>query len=64
MIVHIEEKLKLYFLIGNVYDVKIGDRIAQIIIEKSQENLQIEEVDYNNFSKTERGSLGFGSSGY
>lgn len=54
----------ILFNTGNVYDVKIGDRIAQIIIEKSQENLQIEEVDYNNFSKTERGSLGFGSSGY
>jgi len=54
----------ILFNTGDSYCVNIGDRIAQIIIEKVQENLQIEEVNYEDFSKTERGSLGFGSSGY
>ena len=42
------------------FEVKHGDRIAQLIIEKITETY-IEEID--NIDSTERGSGGFGSTG-
>ena len=44
------------------YNVKIGDRIAQIIVHK-QHHLDIDVVDEFSDEYNQRGTLGFGSSG-
>ena len=46
------------------YTFEVNDRIAQLIIEQSRDQLVIQESDLNRISKTERGNSGFGSSGY
>jgi len=46
----------------NSYNVKRGDRIAQILIEKSY-SFSWEEIQEDELKKTERGSGGFGSTG-
>ena len=43
------------------YQIKSGDRIAQMLIQKF-ENIEIEEV--NNLEESNRGANNFGSSGY
>lgn len=44
------------------FEVKVGDRIAQIIFEKIY-TPELEEVDYDTLTNTERGTKGFGSTG-
>jgi len=43
------------------FKVEIGDRIAQLILEKIENNALVEEVQ--DLVKTERGETGFGSTG-
>lgn len=46
----------------DVFQVSVGDRIAQVIFEKI--NLPtLEEVDYEKLTSTQRGTGGFGSTG-
>ena len=45
-----------------VFEVKRGDRIAQVILEKIFDVPVVEVSDFDN-SDTERGADGFGSSG-
>jgi len=47
--------------LGKEYNIKIGDRIAQLLIQKT-EIVKLKEVD--NLNNTERGSGNFGHSGY
>lgn len=55
-----EIKVVLFNHGSEKFDIKVGDKIAQLIIEKCATPL-IEEVD--EIKKTKRGSNGFGSSG-
>jgi len=43
------------------FKIEVGDRIAQLILEKIEENAVLEEV--NELDKTQRGAGGFGSTG-
>lgn len=47
---------------GSPHLYKVGDRIAQLVI-MPYPNIEVEEVPYEELSKTERGTGGFGSSG-
>ena len=55
-----EVKVLLYNLNDTTYNIKKGDRIAQLILEKI-ETTQVEEVD--ELSSSDRGAGGFGSTG-
>lgn len=44
------------------FEVKVGDRIAQIVFEKIY-TPELKEVDYDELTSTERGTNGFGSTG-
>lgn len=44
------------------FEVKVGDRIAQIVFEKIY-TPELKEVDYDELTSTERGVNGFGSTG-
>ena len=62
-------KVLIRNLTKNKYDVKIGDRIAQIIMTKIWScAMEVEEADTNtnddyNIHDNDRGAQGFGSSG-
>ena len=55
-----EVKVLLYNLNDTSYNIKKGDRIAQLILEKI-ETCQVEEVE--ELSSSDRGAGGFGSTG-
>ena len=55
---HQEGNITTFTAIG--YHVYAGDRIAQMIIEKNQD---VELVEVDELSETERGDKGFGSTG-
>lgn len=61
-----ELKVKVYNM-GNIpYKINKGDKFAQIVIQQSYTNFEINEIDEEFFNKTDIGlrkSKGFGSSG-
>ncbi|MBT4516916.1 MAG: dUTP diphosphatase [Candidatus Komeilibacteria bacterium] len=56
-----EVQIILINLGSEIYNIKVGDRICQMIIEK-HEDLEVEEVD--ELDETNRGEGRFASSGY
>ena len=51
--------IKIYNLTDNDYEIKQGDRIAQLIVYKNYNT----EINWGEIQHTNRGSSGFGSSG-
>ena len=56
-----EVKVLLFNHGSDSFDIKTGDRIAQLVIEKIVDNIEVILVD--TLSYTDRGSGGFGSTG-
>jgi dUTP pyrophosphatase len=56
-----EVKVLLFNHGSDNFQIKTGDRIAQLVIEKIVDDLEIRLVE--NISETDRGSGGFGSTG-
>ncbi|CAI5757660.1 unnamed protein product [Candida verbasci] len=57
-----EVKIVLFNHSANDFEIKTGDRIAQLVLEKIV-NAEIEEVTEEDLTKTDRGEGGFGSTG-
>ncbi|KAI5962823.1 DUT1 [Candida theae] len=57
-----EVKVVLFNHAGKDFDIKKGDRIAQLVLERIV-NADIEQIDLEKLEKTERGEGGFGSTG-
>lgn len=57
-----EVKIPLVNLSNEVYTLKDGERVAQLVIVK-YERVETVEVELEEFSDTERGESGFGSTG-
>ena len=49
---------------GDSYTIRTGDKIAQLILEELREVNNLKEVSEEELTDTERGSGGFGSTGY
>lgn len=50
--------------LGDAYTefMKTGDRVAQLVVHKI-ENIELEKIDENDLTETERGARGYGSTG-
>jgi dUTP pyrophosphatase len=59
-----EIKCLLINLSSSVFEVVDGMRIAQIIIMKYENQIVLKDIGAQHISNTERGTKGFGSSGY
>jgi dUTP pyrophosphatase len=55
-------KVLLFNFGDNEFDVKIGDRIAQLLLEKIL-HAEIKEIDEDSLTNTARGVDGFGLTG-
>lgn len=58
-----EVKVLLFNHGNNIFEIKKGDRIAQMIFEKIYTPSQLVEVPYEELSNSSRGDGGFGSTG-